>query len=85
MLPPLDDMDELYTLPVFLVPSTTQEPIDLRFVSDTDACIALNQQRHKDTAILVWTLSEERQRAGLAGRKHLNGLRFKFAERRKRD
>ena len=55
MLPPLDDMDELYTLPVFLVPSTTQEPIDLRFVSDTDACIALNQQRHKDTAIRYTT------------------------------
>ena len=55
VLPPLDDLDELYTLPVFLVPSTTQEPIDLRFVSDTDACIALNQQRHKDTAIKYTT------------------------------
>jgi len=34
---------------------------------------------------LVWTLTEERKRAGLAGQKHLNGLRYKFAERRKRD
>ena len=55
VLPPLDDMDELYTLPVFVVPETTQEPIDLRFVSDTDACIALNQQRHKETAIKYTT------------------------------
>ena len=55
MLPPLDDMNELYTLPVFLVPSMTQEPIDLRFVSDSDACIALNQQRHKDTVIRYTT------------------------------
>jgi len=51
-LPPLgDDMDELFTLPVFLVPETTQEPIDMRFVSDTDACILLNQQRHEETSI----------------------------------
>ncbi len=34
---------------------------------------------------LVWTLTEERKRAGLTDRKHLNGLRFKFAERQKRD
>ena len=33
----------------------------------------------------VWTLTEERKRAGLAGRKYLKGLRFKSAERRKRD
>lgn len=51
VLPPLNDLDELYTLPIFLVPETTQEPMDLRFVTDTDACIALNQQRHKETAI----------------------------------
>eukprot|EP01083_Nonionella_stella_P134872 410272_1 len=55
VLPPLNDLDELHTLPVFLVPETTQEPIDLRFVSDTDACIALNQQRHKETAIKYTT------------------------------
>ena len=55
VLPPLEDMDELYTLPVFIVPETTQEPTDLRFVSDTDACIALNQQRHKETEIKYTT------------------------------
>jgi hypothetical protein len=55
VLPPLDDMDELYTLPIFLVPQTTQEPIDCRFVSDTDACVALNQQRHKESAIRYTT------------------------------
>jgi len=51
VLPPLDNLDELHTLPLFLVPETTQEPIDLRFVSDADAVIALNHQRHKETAI----------------------------------
>jgi len=55
LLPPLDDLDELFTLPVFIVPETTQEPIDLRFASDTDACIALNQQRHKESAIRYTT------------------------------
>ena len=34
--------------------------------------------------MVVWTLTtEERKRAGLAGRKYLNGLRFKSAERPK--
>jgi len=55
VLPPLNDLDELHTLPVFLVPEPTQEPIDLRFASDTDACIALNNQRHKETAIRYTT------------------------------
>lgn len=55
LLPPLNDMEELHTLPVFLVPETTQEPIDMRFVSDADACVALNAQRHKDTAIKYTT------------------------------
>lgn len=50
-LPPLNDMEELHTLPVFLVPETTQEPMDPRYVSDTDACVALNHQRHPETAI----------------------------------
>lgn len=51
VLPPnMAHNSSLFTLPVFLVPATTQEPIDARFVSDTDACIALNQQRHKETA-----------------------------------
>ncbi len=36
-------------------------------------------------SFVVWTLTEERERAELANRKHLNGLIFKFAERRKRD
>jgi hypothetical protein len=34
---------------------------------------------------LVWTPTEERERAELANRKHLNGIIFKSAERRKRD
>jgi len=56
ILPPsLDGLDELFTLPVFFVPETTEEPIDVRFVSDADACIALNQQRHKETAIKYTT------------------------------
>ena len=49
------DLDELHTLPIFGVPSTTQEPIDMRFVSDEDVCVILNQQRHKDTAIRYTT------------------------------
>jgi hypothetical protein len=34
---------------------------------------------------VAWTLTEEGERAELANRKHLNGLIFKSAERRKRD
>jgi hypothetical protein len=32
---------------------------------------------------VLQTATEERKRAGLAGQKYLNGLRFKSAERRK--
>jgi len=55
VLPPLEDLDELVTLPVFMVPSTTQEPIDIRFATDSEACAALNMQRHKNTAIRYTT------------------------------
>lgn len=55
VLPPSHDLDELYTIPIFAVPSSTQEPIDMRFVSDADACGILNQQRHKETAIRYTT------------------------------
>lgn len=51
LLPPLNDVEELFTLPVFLVPESTQEPMDMRYISDTDACVGLDQQRHPETAI----------------------------------
>jgi hypothetical protein len=51
LLSPSDNTDELYTLPLFLVPSTMQEPIALRFFSDTDASIALNYQHHKERTL----------------------------------
>ena len=43
----------------------------------------LLQALEEELLRIVWTLTEERERAGLAGRKYLNGLRFKSAERRK--
>lgn len=55
MLPPLEKSEDLYTLPVFMVPSTTQEPIDVRFATDAETVLALNQQRHKSTAIRYTT------------------------------
>jgi hypothetical protein len=55
ILPHTYDLDELHTVPIFAVPSTTQEAIDMRFVSDEDVCVILNQQRHKDTAIRYTT------------------------------
>lgn len=54
-LPPQYQSDELGTFPAFVVPSDTQEPIDMRFTSATDACVALNAQRHKETAIRYTT------------------------------
>ena len=51
VLPPMDVVDHMVSLPVFMLPSTTQEPIDLRFTTASDTCSALNQQRHEDTAI----------------------------------
>jgi dihydroxyacetone kinase-like predicted kinase len=51
LLPHTYDLDELHTVPIFAVPSTTLEPIDCRYVSDEDICVILNQQRHKETAI----------------------------------
>ena len=55
LLPPLNDMEDLFTIPVFLVPETTQEPLDMRYIDATDICVALNQQRHEDTAIKYTT------------------------------
>lgn len=55
LLPPTEQCDEVFTLPVFMVPETTQEPIDLRFTTDSEACSALNIQRHKSTAIRYTT------------------------------
>ena len=36
-------------LPVFIVPATTQEPIDSRYSTEADVTNALNAQRHDDT------------------------------------
>mmetsp|Transcript_24951 Transcript_24951/g.40423 ORF Transcript_24951/g.40423 Transcript_24951/m.40423 type:complete len:743 (-) Transcript_24951:262-2490(-) len=55
LLPRTFDLDELHTLPIFAVPSSTQEPIDMRFVSDEDVCVILNQQRHKESAVRYTT------------------------------
>jgi hypothetical protein len=42
---------------MFLVPATTGEPIDVRYTTDTDTIIALNQQRNPQTAIKYSTAS----------------------------
>lgn len=55
LLPPGDRSDDLFTLPVFMVPSTTQERIDIRYSTDADACLALNMQRHASTRIRYTT------------------------------
>jgi dihydroxyacetone kinase-like predicted kinase len=55
VLPPMLRDSELQTLPVFVVPSDTQEPIDIRFANSNDTCAALNRQRHADTAIRYTT------------------------------
>lgn len=57
VLPPIMQSDDLFTLPVFVVPSTTQEPIDIRFATDSETTQALNQQRHPQTAIRYTTAS----------------------------
>ena len=54
-LPNSYDLEELYTIPIFCVPASTQESIDIRFVSDADCCVILNQQRHKQTATTFTT------------------------------
>jgi len=55
VLPPSLQNDEMLTLPVFVVPSDSQEPIDIRFSTSGETCAALNRQRHKDTAIRYTT------------------------------
>ncbi|KAL7455665.1 hypothetical protein ACHAWC_007206 [Mediolabrus comicus] len=49
-LPSCYDLEELTSYPIFCVPASTQEPIDMRFVSDADCCVILNQQRHAHSA-----------------------------------
>ena len=51
VLPPSLRDPELKTLPIFVVPSDSQEPIDIRFTNSNETCAALNRQRHEDTAI----------------------------------
>lgn len=38
-----------------MVPATMQEPIDIRFATDSEACNARNMQRHESTAIRYTT------------------------------
>jgi len=47
--------DILSTFPMFVVPEDTDEPIDIRYVTDTEALIMLNQQRSPSTAIRYTT------------------------------
>ena len=55
VLPALEQSDAIFTLPVFMVPSSSQEPIDIRFATESETCNALNAQRHKQTAIRYTT------------------------------
>jgi len=55
LLPPPLKSDDMYTLPVFMVPSTTQEPIDIRYATDSETIQTLNQQRHSSTSIRYTT------------------------------
>jgi len=56
MLPsPEKNSEDIYAFPMFLVPEDTGEPIDLRFVTDTEALIAYNRQRNESTAIKYTT------------------------------
>jgi len=53
-LPPkikAENEELLHTFPMFMVPADTREPIDIRYASDTDVLVALNQQRNPSTAV----------------------------------
>lgn len=54
-LPPLERSNELFTIPMFIVPANTEEPIDVRYATDTEALLALNAQRRESTAIRYTT------------------------------
>jgi len=57
-LPPKErTFEELHSLPMFVLPATTGEPIDVRYTDNTDVTVALNQQRNPDTAIRYTTAS----------------------------
>jgi len=57
-LPPKErTFEELHSFPMFVVPATTGEPIDVRYTDSTDTILALNQQRNPDTAITYTTAS----------------------------
>jgi len=47
--------DILDTFPMFMVPGDTNEPMDLRYVTETETLIALNRQRDPSTAIRYTT------------------------------
>jgi hypothetical protein len=49
--------EELFAFPIFLVPEDTGEPIDVRYTTETEVLIGLNQQRNKSTAIKYSTAS----------------------------
>lgn len=51
VLPPLEKSEDMHTLPVFMVPSNTQEPIDIRHPTDAETILALNHQRHEATRL----------------------------------
>jgi len=58
MLPPTvkaENKKILNTFPMFIVPSDTNEPIDLRYASDTETLITLNKQRNPATAVRMTT------------------------------
>jgi len=48
---PEKDSEDMFGFPMFAVPEDTGEPIDVRYATDTDTLVALNQQRNKSTAI----------------------------------
>jgi len=57
-LPPTllaENKNILNTFPMFLVPADTNEPIDIRYSTDTEALVALNQQRNPSTAVRYTT------------------------------
>lgn len=47
--------DILFTFPMFMVPTDTNEPIDIRYVTDTEALIAQNKDRSPKTAVRFTT------------------------------
>ena len=49
------NVDILHTFPMFLAPTDTNKPIDVRYSTDTEALIALNRQRNPSSAIRYTT------------------------------